>query len=226
MKFKPTAVAIALLYGAAAASAMVVQNIGPATVTYDEITTLASLEGWSNSGSTYKFAWIIPDSAAVVSFGALATNLVNLPSFTLAPNIGWALSGVVTTSLGNLSFTAVGGASTSIAAAASISVNGGPAMMAGGMVAATPTLVTAGSVQGYFGDSMPLPIGAFSSLAVSSASLTLSASGGTFSSITSNPQNKLEIGFTAMPVPEPETYVMLLSGIAVIGWVAKRRRVI
>jgi hypothetical protein len=226
MKFKPTSVAIALLFGVSAASAMVVQNIGPATVTYDETTTLASLASWSSSGSNYRFAWTIPDTAAVVSFGTLATTLVNLPSFTLTPNIGWALSGGVTASLGNLSFSEVGGASTSIAAAASISVNGGPVTVASGMVAGTPTLVTSGAVLGYFGDAMTLPIGAFNSLAVSNASLTLSASGGAFSSITANPQNKLEISFTAMPVPEPETYVMLLSGIAVIGWVAKRRRVI
>lgn len=226
MNLKPTTVAIALLLGVSAASAMVVQNIGPATVTYDATTTLASLSGWSSGGSIYSFAWTIPDTAAVVSLGALATTLVNLPSFTLTPNIGWALSGGVTASLGNLSFVEVGGAITSIASASSISVNGGPTTVVNGMIAATPTLVTFSAVLGYFGGVMTVPIGAFNSFAVSNASLTLSATGGTFSSITANPQNKLEISFTAMPVPEPETYVMLLSGIAVIGWVAKRRGVI
>ena len=224
MKLKPAAVAISLLFGVSAASAIVVQDIGPATVTYDEKTTLASLSSWSSVGSNYSFAWTIPNTAAVVSFGALATTLVNLPSFTLTPNIGWTLSGEVTASLGNLFFVEVGGATTNITAIASASIDGGPVITTSGVTAKTPTLLPPGALLGYFSDSRTLPIGAFNSLAVSNASLTLSASGGTFSSITANPQNKLEISFTAMPVPEPETYAMLLSGIAVIGWVAKRRR--
>ena len=71
---------------------------------------------------------------------------------------------------------------------------------------------------------MTVPVGGFTSLAQSNASLTLMADGGTFSNILSNPQNKLEYSFTATPVPEPETYVMLLSGIAALGWLARRRR--
>jgi len=61
-------------------------------------------------------------------------------------------------------------------------------------------------------------------LDVSSGSIALSESGGSFASITAQPQNKFEISFTAMPVPEPETYAMLLAGLGALGWLTKRRQ--
>ena len=55
--------------------------------------------------------------------------------------------------------------------------------------------------------------------------LKLSASG-TNAVVSSNDLNRLDISFNAAvtPVPEPETYAMLLAGVGVIGWVARRRR--
>ena len=227
MKLKPTVIAMSLLAAVSSVSAVTVQNIGPATVTYDETTTLGSLSSWFSSGTTYGFTWTLPNSASVVSFGPTANTLVNLPSFTLANNVGWNLSGAFNAFLGNPSFTEINGATnatTNIFGTADISVNGGPAATTSGLVGFTITTISGPFVGGYFSQTVSLPVGGFTSLAQNNASLNFSASGGTFSTIISNPQNKLEYSFTATPVPEPETAAMLLSGLATLGWLARRRR--
>lgn len=81
-----------------------------------------------------------------------------------------------------------------------------------------------GYLQGYFADTLGGPSAAFQTYTFSNASVVLSASGGTFSSIAAQPQNRLEIGFTAVPVPEPETLAMMLAGLAALGWLSFRRR--
>jgi hypothetical protein len=77
---------------------------------------------------------------------------------------------------------------------------------------------------GYFADEATAPIGNFSTVAVSAASLKLEAGGGAFALIGAQPQNELAFSFVANPVPEPETYAMLMAGLGVVGWVARRRR--
>lgn len=227
MKLKPTVIALSLLAAVSSVSAITVANIGPATVTYDETTTLGFLAGSFSSGNNYGFSWTLPNSASVVSFGATANTLVNLPSFTLTKNVGWNLSGAFKAFLGNPSFTEINGATnatTNIFGTADISVNGGPAATTSGLVGFTITTISGPFVGGYFSQTVSLPVGGFTSLAQSNGSLNFSASGGTFSTIISNPQNKLEYSFTATPVPEPETAAMLLSGLATLGWLARRRR--
>ena len=39
------------------------------------------------------------------------------------------------------------------------------------------------------------------------------------------PGGEIRGWLAAAPVPEPETYALLLSGLAVVGWVARRRKV-
>lgn len=34
-----------------------------------------------------------------------------------------------------------------------------------------------------------------------------------------------DLGYTAVPVPEPETYAMMLAGLGLVGWAARRRKV-
>lgn len=223
MKLKSVVVALSVMLGASSASAMTVLNAGPYSVNYDETTTLGFISSWFSSGSTYGFTWTMPNSASVFSFGGPASTLVALPTFTLTPNAGWALSGGVTATLGNMGFTEIGGATTNIAASADVSVDFSPSTNVGGLVPWTSVNAAPGYLDGYFGGSMTVPYGDFSSLDVSNASLLLTASGGTFSNILSNPQTKLELSFTAMPVPEPESYLMLLSGICMVGWVVHRR---
>jgi len=36
-------------------------------------------------------------------------------------------------------------------------------------------------------------------------------------------QGRGSVNFTA-PIPEPETYALLLAGLGAVGWVARRRR--
>ena len=224
MKLKPTVIALSMLAAVSSVSAITVQNIGPATVTYDETTLLGSLSSWFSSGTTYGFSWTLPNSASVVSFGPINNTVVNLPSFTLTNNPGWNLSGAFNAFLGNPSFTEISGATTNIFGTADISVNGGPAATTSGLVGFTITTISGPFVGGYFSQTVSLPVGGFTSLAQSNASLDFSAGGGTFSTIISQPQNKLEYSFTATPVPEPETYAMLLSGLGALGWLVRRRR--
>ncbi len=227
MKLKPTVMALSMLAAVSSVSAMTVAHIGPATVTCDETTTLGFLSGSFSSGNNDGFSWTLPNSAQVVSFGPTADTLVNLPSFTLAKNMGWNLSGAVKAFLGNPSFTEINGATnatTNIFGTADISVNGGPAATTSGLVGFTITTISCPFVGGYFLQAVSLPVCGFTSRAQSNATLNFSASGGTFSTINSNPQNKLEFSFTAMSVPEPETAAMLLSGRATLGWLARRRR--
>ncbi|MBL8414116.1 MAG: PEP-CTERM sorting domain-containing protein [Propionivibrio sp.] len=228
MKLKPVVVALSLMAGVSAASATTIFDAGPYTLSYDETTTFGFLaSSFSSSGNSYGFSWNFSPDASVVSFGSTEVKFVTLPSFTLTPNAGYTLSGGFNAFLGNLVYTEVGGATTGILAYGDVSVNGGaPININGHLVSWTQTLSVPGSNSGYFAESATLPLGSFTSIAVSNASLALSASGGIYSSIIAQPQNKIEFSFTAVPVPEPETYAMLLAGLGVMGAIARRRRTI
>ena len=223
MNFKPIFAAVVLITGMSAASALTSQDIGPATVSYDENTDFGFLSSWFSSATTYGFTWTVPTTAQVASFGPLTIVNVPLPDFTVTVNPGWALSNL-SAFLGNLVYTEVGAATTNIVANANVSVNGGPALPIGPVsLAWTQTGGGPGFASGYFADTLAVP-GAFNSLAVTGAGIDLSATGGAFSSISAQPQNKLEISFTALPVPEPETYTMMLAGLVALGWMSQRRR--
>lgn len=223
MKLTSVAVAAGLLCCLANAHATKDVNLGPYTLSYDETTVLGELAGWGGGGSLFSFAWAIPSSVQVASTGPLVTASFDLPSFTITANPGWTLSGDVKAFLGNLVFTEVGGATTGILAYADVAVDGGPASSWSGGVGWTASLAGPGYLQGYFGDTATVPVGHFTSLTVSNASIVLSATGGAFSSIVAQPQNRLEISLFAAAVPEPEGYAMLLAGLAVVGWVVRRR---
>jgi hypothetical protein len=226
MNLKPVAAALILATGLSVASAAVqVLDVDQYTLSYEDSTDFGGLSSWfSASGDVYGFTWTVPNSASVSNFGSTTTvTWVDLPSFTVTSKAGWSLSNL-NAFLGNLFFTEVGGATTGILAYADVSVNGELPVALSSGVGWTITQSGSGFQQGYFGDTFSAP-GAFSSFSVSNAHIDLSASGGTFSSIGAQPQNKLEISFTAVPVPEPETFSMLLSGLAVVGWMARRRQV-
>ena len=127
----------------------------------------------------------------------------------------------MTGKVGNVFYVEVAGANTSITAAASVTVDGGPTMV---LPATSLAKVQTSPNSGYFADMATAPLGTFSSFSVSAASLTLAASGAGFALIGAQPQNELAFSFYANPVPEPETYAMLLAGLGVVGWVARRRR--
>lgn len=224
MRLKPVFAAAALLCTVGAASALTTQDFGSHTLVYDESTDFGFYSSsYTSGGGAAGFSWTVPNSAQVASFGPQEIVTVNLPSFTITANTGWALSNP-SAFLGNLIFTEVGGATTQIILYADVSIDGGAAVSLVDNLGWTPTSSGAGYLNGYFSTNYGPVLSGFSSLSVSNAHIDLSAVGGVFSSISAQPQNKFEVSLVAMPVPEPETYAMLLAGLGALGWLSRRRQ--
>ena len=224
MQLKPIIAAAALLCTVGAASAWTTQDFGSHTLAYNEITDFGFLSSsFTAGGGAAGFSWTVPNSAQVASFGLLEIVTIDLPSFTITANAGWMLSNP-SVFLGNLIFTEVGSATTQIILYADVSLNGGTPVSFVDNVDWAATSSGAGYLNGYFGETYGPASGGFTSLSVTNAHIVLSATGGVFSSISAQPQNKLEVSLVAMPVPEPETYAMLLAGLGALGWLTKRRQ--
>lgn len=227
MMLKPALAAVSLLFAVSAASANTIFNVGGATLTYDDSTSLGNI-GSFNGFEFEGFSWNLPNSATVVNTtpDTIEFLTVDLPSFTITANPGFALSDI-SGFLGNPTFFDFGGTS-NIQLTAEVSIDGGPAIPISGLIdfVITNQNLSIGLNAGFFSQTATLP-GAFTTFAVTNASLLLTAAvddDGTISSIVSNPQNKLEISYTVVAVPEPETGAMLLAGLAAMGWVARRQR--
>jgi hypothetical protein len=224
MQLKSVAAAAALLIAAGAASAMQTAPFDSHEVEYDDTTTFGMITSSYNAGGgATGFSWIVDDSVQVASFGDMEIATFDLPSFTITAKSGWTLSNP-SAFFGNLVFTEVMGATTQIKIYADVSVNGVPAVSVIDDVDWTPTAIGTGFLNGYYGETFGPVAGGFTTLSVSNAYIVLSATGGLFSSISSQPQNRLEVSLVAMPVPEPETYAMMLAGLGALGWMARRRR--
>ena len=223
MKLKSIAAAVALITASSLSSAMTSWDLGSYTVTYDETTTFGALAGaYTSGGGAVGFHWNFSPDVQVTSVGgSVVSATFALPDFTISANPGWTISGGVTGSMGNVVYAEFGGSTTSISVAASASVDGSPTFV---LPLTSLTKVPTGGTLGYFADTVTMPIGTFSTFAVNAGSITLDASGGFAAAISAQPQNELAFSFFANPVPEPETYAMLLSGLGVVGWVARRRR--
>ena len=226
MKLKSLAAAAALLVSGLASAAVVTVNGGAYSVTYDNATAgFGAISNMTSNGNLVHFEWSLQSAVQVQSFqqGAVMASFA-IPDFTITANPGWALSGALMSTLGNVTYFEAGpAASTSIGAGATVTVDANPAVV----VPVLPlTKVPSGVGTGWFAGSTSYAVGGFSSLSVTSGQLVLTATAGagSFAAITGQPQNKLTFEFTANPVPEPETYALLLAGLGVVGLLARRRQ--
>ncbi len=224
MKIRALISLLALSVATAAGAATQTNDYGSYSLSFDDSTIFGSPSfSFTGGGNVAGFGWNLPTSVNVVSLGGPVTNTFVLPDFTITANAGYSLSGL-SASVGNLVFTEVGGATTQAVAGANASVNGGPLVPFGGILTKTTTLSGAGYSTGYLSGSDSSGAGSFNAIVVTGGTLTLSASGGFFSSITSNPQNEIKFSLIAAAIPEPESYAMLLAGLGLIGAIARRRK--
>jgi len=187
MKLKSVAAAVTLLAASSLASAITSADLGSYTVTYDETTSFGFLAGsFTAGGGAVGFHWSFSPDVQVTSAGGSAESAIfAMPDFTISVNPGYVLSGGLTGKVGNVFYVEVAGANTSITAAASVTVDGGPTMVL------PPTLltkVTTSPNSGYFADMATAPLGNFSTFSVSAASLTLAAGGAGFALIGPKPR--------------------------------------
>lgn len=232
MKIRSIVLAIATLAAVASAHAAIqTADYGSYTVSYDDSTIFGGPSfNSTGGGGSVGFGWSIPTSVNVGASDSSQVEFLDfkLPDFTISAKTGWSLSGgPFTASIGNLVFFEAGGALTGAMTSGSVSVDGVPSNFLNVNLGRTETRSTPGFITGHYSGTANIFEGSFSTLSVSGATLSLMAlvgpSGGV-GAISAQPQNTLSFGFVAAPVPEPESYAMLLAGLAVVGTIARRRR--
>lgn len=221
MKFKTIAAAAALLVSGLA-SAATVYNAGAYSVIYDETTTFGFISSsWSSAGNNFGFEWSVSTAVSLVNNGgAAASASFDLPSFTLVANPGYVLTGTLVSTLGNISYAEFNG-STGIDVGATLKLNNGADWV---LPTAALDKTANNAFQGYFAGSATQSLTGINSIEVKDGFITLSATAGSFAAIGGQPQNKFSFAFQAAPVPEPETYALLLAGLGMVGMIARRRQ--
>lgn len=225
MKLKQLLAGAVFAAGLSAASATTI-SYDAFVLDFNEDTFFGSPSfSFNGGGGSTGFGWSVPSDIQVVSIGGGNVSAsFNLPSFTITAKPGWILSGPLGGVLGNVVFTEVGdGASTSLFATAEVSVDGGAPMLAGGALDKNITAAADNFASGFYRGAAEASYGSFSTLSVGGGVLSLNAKGGVFASIIAQPQNVLEFSFVAAPVPEPETWALLMAGLGLVGYAARRR---
>lgn len=225
MTFKPLIAACITALGCLSAQAATTVLTG-FTVDYTDSTAFGGVSFTFGDGINEGFGFSVPTSVQVVSDGdGLVTAAFALPSFTITANAGYQLSGL-TGFLGNLVFNELRATSSSSASAsAALSVDGTPLGSFGGVMTRTVTGTAGTLTSGYHVGEMTAPLPAYNTLTISGGTLTLNAtSSNGFASIIAQPQNTLSFSTMVTAVPEPETVALMLSGLAVLATLARRRR--
>lgn len=187
------------------------------TLSYDDTTVLGGLAFNFGGGGSVGFGWNLPDSISVSD----GTMEFALPSFIVTAAPGYTLSGWLSGFLGNLSYAEAAGGVTGASLRGSVSIDGGAGMDFDEVLGRTEIISTPGISTGYYSISGSAPYGDFTMLEVTGLTLTLSASSS--AAVYSADQGKLEVSFVATPVPEAETYGMLLAGLGIVSMIARRR---
>ena len=226
MNLKPVfAAAITVLAGLSANSATA--DLNGYTLSYDDTTIFTGVDFTFGDGTNEGFGWNVASTVGVVSAAqGLQTATFALPSFTVTAKAGFTLSGI-TGALGNLVFNEVGaGANTSASAAGNVAVNGTPAGVFGGALNKNTTFSAGTYTSGYHARLGTMVTPSYHSLSFSGGFLTLTASAGAgqFASVIGNDQNTLSFSVVPTPVPEPETFALMLAGLVAIGSLARRRQ--
>ena len=107
-----------------------------------------------------------------------------------------------------------------------MAVNGIPAGGFGGALNKNTTFSAGTYNSGYHARQGTMGTPSYHSLSFSGGLLTLTASAGAgqFASVIGNEQNTLSFSVVPIPVPEPETFALMLAGLVAIGSLARRRR--
>jgi hypothetical protein len=205
-------------------------SFGEYSVTYDSSTSFNGISFNSGGGGgSVGFGWSFP-TASLSSTGVPNSATTNLPEFTITANAGYTLSGAVTAQIGNLGYVTFdpafpgggGGSTAGVTFSALVSIDGGTPF------APTPVSFSAtssGPFTGNLAGTATVAVGGFTSVHFSGVQLLTSVSSvpGGLASVSTQPQNLVTIGFTALPVPEPETYLLFMAGLGLIGAIARRR---
>ena len=152
------------------------------------------------------------------------------PEFTITANSGYTLSGAVTAQIGNLGYVTFdpafpgggGGSAAGVTFSAQVSIDGGTPV---GVTPLSLTSTPSGPFTGNLAGTATVAVGGFGSVHFSGVQLftsVFSVPGG-LASVSTQAQNLVTIGFTALPVPEPEAYLLFMTGLGLIGAIARRR---
>lgn len=227
MKLKSLVAAVAMLVGSSLASAATI-DLGSSVLTYDETTVLGSAIVNTSGTGLVSFGWKLNTQLGVAVFGtspSSAFNDIAFPSFTITSKSGFALNGPVTAFLGDLRYQEDAASLTTAAVSFKVSSDAFGPVTQSFSLNKTPDFSIGGVTYGSYSGTDASPALPFSFYKAEDVFLKLTASG-TNAVVNSNNLNRLNITFNAAvtPVPEPETYAMLLAGLGVVGFLARRRR--
>ena len=226
MNMKQAFLGAVSLVASVSASATVV-DVGLYMLDYDELTAFGDPTFSSGPGNTAIFSWSLGSAVNYLNIGPAAPvdKIIVLPRHTITAKPGFSLSGPVSTFSGNPIYTEFGGAVTTMAMFADLSVNGGPLTAVSASFVKTPIIVVPDlAVIGTMSLSSSAAIGGFSTLEVSSAALFLTSTPTTLLSlaaIQSRAIDSFTVSFLATPVPVPPAAWLLSS--ALLGLVLRRR---